>query len=90
MDVNNNNHLTLAFGIMITISFFGLVLILSFHSVPAENKDILVGATGIVFAAFSALTQKILGISPKSASGLEAGQGAPSSPSSPLQPGVKS
>jgi hypothetical protein len=58
----DENLITLCFGTMVVVSFFGIVGILAYHTVPVENKDILLGATGVVFAAFNSLAQKILGI----------------------------
>jgi hypothetical protein len=71
------NLITLCFGTMVVVSFFGIVGILAYHTVPAENKDILLGATGVVFAAFNSLAQKILGIIKTPALGTDLTPGTP-------------
>lgn len=58
--------------ILIAIGFFGLMLVLAFHSVPTENKDTLVTMLGDLGAAFGMVVGYYFGSS--------IGKGAANSP----------
>lgn len=49
--------------IVISFGFFGLMLVLAFHSVPTENKDALVAMLGVLGTAFGSLVGYYFGAS---------------------------
>ena len=80
-----DNHLILVFMVIVTVGLFGLTLVLAFHSVPAENETILVGATGAFITVFSLVAQKVLGINTKPNDGTSPANGVTQNPTPPNQ-----